>query len=150
MGWWKPYFFSEVTGVQVLFSPLEIRGAVDFLFAALFVLVLCFADGWLSKRNKLHHTGTRSHLRLSALKAIHTATHFLIMLVVMSFNIWLFLCVVVSTGLAEFVLLKHGSSWGCCCSNYTGNDVLEANEHDIELGENMNKCEYASVTPTVT
>lgn len=72
-----------------------------------------------------------------------TTTHFLIMLVVMSLSVWLFLAVVLSTGVVELVMLR------CCgdrlaCSSSGDDGTENAACCDIELGSNSN-VKYESV-----
>ena len=97
MGWWKPYFFLDTTGVQFLLPELVIDGSFETLFVSgLVVAFLSFLDRYTA------HASRGNHVYYSALcYTIQKFTSGLLMLVMMSFNGVLFLEVVLFSGAAE-------------------------------------------------
>ena len=128
MGWWHPYFFSDITGVQLLISPLVIGdGGVPLPVACALIWLLCFVERWTSRKlkqissstpwvnttNQNHHNPQQHQQRTPMqevtfrtwIYALHTTLHFLVMLIVMSFNLWLVVMVVFGLAGAEFFFL---------------------------------------------
>ena len=110
-GWWHPYFFFDYHGVQVLLFGAKLHNGFDFLLASVAILLLCVMDAWVGRwdhavtgQPALEHA-----LLKSALKAGHATTHFLIMLIVMSFNVSLFIVTVLSMGVAEFMMIRFSN-----------------------------------------
>jgi hypothetical protein len=112
MGWWKPYFFLDPTGVQLLLPNLVIDGSKETLFVSgLAIAVLALLD-----RYTAHAAASRIQSRIgnsndddnynavyfSALcYTVQKFTSGLLMLIMMSFNAVLFLEVVLFSGAAE-------------------------------------------------
>ena len=44
MGWWRPYFFFDPHGVQLLAPALVLTGPASYFLGAVMVAALCFAD----------------------------------------------------------------------------------------------------------
>ena len=106
MGWWHPYFFTNLTGVQLLAPSIQLSsGAGSLLWATLLIFALCSADAllrrWKRRISPVHRPAARSIVGAAAM-----ACHFLIMLVVMSFNVQLFVLVVVCSCLCEYLVLR--------------------------------------------
>jgi hypothetical protein len=109
MGWWHPYFFLDVAGVQILFPWFEIEGPLSFGLATCAIGVLCYADRYLSGKAQV----SRSESRSASDDCWHIAwwtgerlTGSLVMLLLMSFNVVIFLETVMFLGLSEYVHLK--------------------------------------------
>ena len=105
MGWWHPYFFTNLTGVQLLSPSIQLSGAGSLWWATLLIFALCSADAllrrWKLRISPVHRPAARSIVGAAAM-----ACHFLIMLVVMSFNVQLFVLVVVCSCLCEYLVLR--------------------------------------------
>lgn len=105
MGWWHPYFFTNLTGVQLLSPSIQLSGAGSLTWATLLIFALCSADAllrrWKLRISPVHRPAARSIVGAAAM-----ACHFLIMLVVMSFNVQLFVLVVVCSCLCEYLVLR--------------------------------------------
>ena len=109
MGWWKPYFFLDPSGVQFLVPALVIDGSISsMILSAVGIAVLAIVDRYAAyfsrSRNKssLDDADTTSAVCLSVM--FYTTQRFtsgLLMLVMMSFNVILFLEVVFFSGAAE-------------------------------------------------
>ena len=102
MGWWRPYFFVELTGVQLLLPGLVLRSYGDCFLGGCFIAVLGYADRWLA------HATSRTLRNDNATAALFTAqrlTGGLLMLLMMSFNVPLFLWTVTCVGASERVML---------------------------------------------
>lgn len=123
MGWWHPYFFGDTAGVQVLFqgfqvaSPRDDTNGVPLVVVVAFVLCLCCAERLVNRRlramDRAFEAGgcgqrTDGRVKAAGLRAAvymaATALHFMVMLVVMSFNGWLFVTVLLGLGATEFGL----------------------------------------------
>jgi hypothetical protein len=110
MGWWKPYFFVDPSGVQLLFGWATIDGflSVSFLAATATVAVLALTDRWLaahlSSASMSWSDVTLSARTVYVSTALWTAqrvTSGLIMLIMMSFNAVLFAEALLFLGAAE-------------------------------------------------
>ena len=97
MGWWKPYFFLDPDGVQFLLPNLVIDGGTETLFvSALSIALLALIDRYMA------HTSRSTSIYFSAFCfTIQKLTSGLLMLIMMSFNVVLFLEVVLFSGVAE-------------------------------------------------
>ena len=116
MGWWKPYFFWDVQGVQVLLPSLVIQTdkGWSFLGASLLIAILCFVDRHLahaaiiaSGNNNKHDDDKSTHLSIAKDTLVYTGSRFtsgLVMLVMMSFNAVLYLEVILFVGVSEYFL----------------------------------------------
>lgn len=99
MGWWKPYFFVDTSGVQLLFEWAEIDGTGTFLLCTAAIAALCLLDR-LTHHYTMHHLSGRIYVSTAAW-TVQRLTSGLLMLVMMSFNMILFLEVIVFSGMAE-------------------------------------------------
>ena len=100
MGWWKPYFFLDPTGVQLLLPNLVIDGSAETLVVSAFAIALiAFLDRYMAhvSRKDLDISVYLSVLCFTTQKF----TSGLLMLIMMSFNTLLFLEVVLFSGTAE-------------------------------------------------
>lgn len=111
MGWWRPYFFFDTDGVQLLVPWFALGGASSHLLGALVVLALSGADRLLA-RTLTAARASHDDRAAALLYALSRLTSGLIMLLMMSFNIWIFLWTVLSLGFAEFLVLRRASRAG--------------------------------------
>ena len=44
MGWWKPYFFFDPDGVQLLLPTFALHSYMDLFLAAIPIGLICVAD----------------------------------------------------------------------------------------------------------
>lgn len=119
MGWWKPYFFIDLTGVQVLIPAAQIEGPVSFLLISTSIVCLCFLDRFLS------HYVTPSIYKQTAVYTLQRFTGGLVMLIMMSFNVILFVEMVVFLGMGELYMKYRDAE----SSTYAG----IADDHSLEL-----------------
>jgi hypothetical protein len=110
MGWWKPYFFTDTSGVQLLLSPLQIGGLGSLLLATVGVGLLCLLDRWAAAeaaaaRRRLPHLHSSSSSSAGAVTVVAACwwtlqrlTGGLVMLLMMTFNLLIFLEVVTFLG----------------------------------------------------
>ena len=107
MGWWKPYFFTDTSGVQLLLSPLQIGGLGSLLLATVGVGLLCLLDRWAAAeaaaaRRRLPHLHSSSSAGAVTGAAcwwtLQRLTGGLVMLLMMTFNLLIFLEVVTFLG----------------------------------------------------
>ncbi len=99
MGWWKPYFFLDPTGVQFLLPGLVIDGSLEtLLVSGLSILVLSILDRYAAHASRNHHSNIH---RSVFYYTVQKFTSGLLMLIMMSFNALLFLEVVLFGGAAE-------------------------------------------------
>mmetsp|Transcript_18866 Transcript_18866/g.37549 ORF Transcript_18866/g.37549 Transcript_18866/m.37549 type:complete len:128 (-) Transcript_18866:97-480(-) len=120
MGWWHPYFFSDTSGVQVLFSFLEINGPASLVAALGAIFTLCLVDRYAAAGVQSAR-GTSSYIPLFFLQRLSGG---LVMLVLMSFNIVLFVFTLVFLSLCEYVVQKRARS----------NDTLRTYEMAVTTG----------------
>lgn len=101
MGWWKPYFFLNPTGVQFLLPQLVIDGSFETLFASgLAIALLSILDRYIA-----HVSRGNPNVYISTLcYTIQKFTSGLLMLIMMSFNVLLFSEVVLFGGAAELCM----------------------------------------------
>mmetsp|Transcript_21458 Transcript_21458/g.53202 ORF Transcript_21458/g.53202 Transcript_21458/m.53202 type:complete len:133 (+) Transcript_21458:107-505(+) len=100
MGWWKPYFFLDPTGVQLLLPGLVIDGSLATLFlSGVAIALLSFLDRYTAHFSRNNQNA--SSYTLALCYTIQKFTSGLLMLVMMSFNALLFMEVVVFSGAAE-------------------------------------------------
>ncbi|CAB9505900.1 expressed unknown protein [Seminavis robusta] len=98
MGWWKPYFFVDTTGVQLLFDWAKIDDTLTFISASGSIALLCLLDRFAAHL-ALHQ---RQKVYSSTLAwTVQRCTSGFLMLIMMSFNIILFLEVVLFSGMSE-------------------------------------------------
>ena len=100
MGWWKPYFFLDLNGVQLLSKNLVIDGSMETLIvSALSIALLALLDRYMA------HTSRSTSVYFSAFCfTVQKLTSGLLMLVMMSFNVVLFFEVVLFSGVAELCM----------------------------------------------
>jgi len=103
MGWWKPYFFVETNGVQLLFDWAKIESAGTFLLATAAVAALCLLDRF-THHYAIHKLSGKSIYLSTVAWTFQRFTSGLLMLVMMSFNAILFLEVIVFSGLTELCM----------------------------------------------
>ena len=103
MGWWKPYFFTETEGVQLLFEWAQIEGTQTFVLASAVVAILSLLDRWAAHYS-IHLLRQQSVYRSTVIWTLERFASGLLMLVMMSFNAILFLQVVIFSGVAELVM----------------------------------------------
>lgn len=101
MGWWRPFFFFDPSGVQLLVAGFALDGFLSYLLGAACIAGLCFADRLLAAHHACVHAWQRDDTKTAALYAAQRLTGGLIMLLLMSFNVPVFGWVIVSLGLAE-------------------------------------------------
>ena len=102
MGWWKPYFFLDTNGVQLLFDWAKIDGLASFLACSSALAALCLVDRFAHHYNL--HKLSGSLCSSTAAWTVQRFTSGLLMLVMMSFNMVLFLEVIIFSGLAELAM----------------------------------------------
>ena len=119
MGWWKPYFFWDISGVQVLLPSLVIHDTYSFLLLSALIFGLCFIDRSLShycSYNSARSSNTvdssssanasndgRGSIGMEVI--IYSCQRFvsgLIMLIMMSFNAVLYTEVIIFLGISEY------------------------------------------------
>ena len=103
MGWWKPFFFTDTGGVQILLESATIDSTQPstFWFASAFIAFLCIVDRWAA-HYALHKFKRQHSIYMStAIWTIQRFTSGLLMLIMMSFNVILFMEVVLFSGFAE-------------------------------------------------
>jgi len=113
MGWWRPYFFIDPYGSQLLFSWAEIDGPQSLLLSSMAVAVLALFDRWVADRSDQMRKRLRAidigdscrDLWLDQIRAVSWWTlqklsGGMLMLILMSFCAVLFLETVVFLGLA--------------------------------------------------
>ena len=102
MGWWRPFFFSNVTGVQLLLPGVQLSSGIDLLWAMVLIFVLSISDKLLEAfARDSDHKGLKS-----LLAAGHQMTHYILMLLAMTFNVWIFAILVACSGVAEYTMLR--------------------------------------------
>ena len=115
MSWtstWQPYFGTSPVGVHVLFSWLQIRRSTDLLASSVGLAVLCVLDRYVAFRAKALEAPTGHALpRENALVAVawRTAQRLssgLLLLVIVSFDLVLFVETIVFLGLGELLVMK--------------------------------------------
>jgi len=100
MGWWKPYFFLDPTGVQLLLPNLVIDGKAETLVVSAFAIALiAFLDRYMAHVSR-KDSGISVYLSVLCFTT-QKFTSGLLMLIMMSFNTLLFLEVVLFSGTAE-------------------------------------------------
>ena len=110
MGWWKPYFFIDLKSIQLLHKDLVLDGTFfNTLIASLFMFCLALLDRYVS--NRLHSHSMHQHKRVPShhalLYTLQKCSGGLLMLILMSFNLILFMEVVLFCGFWEYVFLKR-------------------------------------------
>lgn len=117
MGWWKPYFFDSPIGVQLLFPTWVITGVPSFLVATIAIALLCLSDRLSASaastfRKHADVNRDADSARCGAdmwavfLWTLQRLTSGLIMLIMMSFNLLLFLETVIFLGLSELAVTR--------------------------------------------
>merc|ERR1719244_450443 len=102
MGWWRPYFFVDLVHVQLLLEDIVLDGSLaSTALASLCIAGLTFADRWLAYTHKHTSHTARSH---AVLFTLQKCTGGMLMLLLMSFNVILFIEVVLLCGLWEYLL----------------------------------------------
>jgi len=102
MGWWKPYFYSNVSGIQILFRGLQIDSdrPLTIFLALSFIFALCLIDRTVAARTESTR-GTSSYIPYYFLQRLSGG---LVMLVLMSFNAVLFGVTIVFLSVCEFIV----------------------------------------------
>jgi len=111
MGWWKPFFFSDLTGVQLFFDWLTVDSFEGFLAALLLLLVLaCTARMCPMLATALDSESEdwdlKREVKMALLHSLSKLASLLLMLAAMSFNTVLFFAVVAVSGLAHLAARK--------------------------------------------
>jgi len=104
MGWWKPYFFLDPSGVQVLVPTLVIDGSIkSVILSAVGIAFLALIDRYTAHASRnACSTSDGSQVYVSTVYyTIQRFTSGLLMLIMMSFNVILFLEVIIFSGVAE-------------------------------------------------
>ena len=104
MGWWRPFFFFDLSGVQILIAPFVLDGPLSWLLAAGAIASLCWLDRSLASLLSAplrKDSEPRSDNAASALFMGQRCTGGLIMLLLMSFNAIVFAYTILALGLAE-------------------------------------------------
>ena len=105
MGWWRPYFFMSTEGVQLLLPEIVLSGPVSHVAGFALVLLLCVADRFLT-----HRFGFSEPVASAMLYAVQRLTGGLVMLLLMSFNAPLFVWVICSLGVGEWLAIRGSVS----------------------------------------
>ena len=127
MGWWKPYFFLDPTGVQFLHHDLVIDGSFETLFVSgSGIALLSILDHYAARASKANPNVYISTLYYT----IQKLTSGLLMLVMMSFNGLLFLEVVLFGGAAELMMKLHEPQQRNRQGTYQGIPVSEIEMDD--------------------
>jgi len=101
MGWWKPYFFLDPSGVQVLIPTLVIDGSIfSIILSGVGIAVLALIDRYTAHASRAV-CSTDSVYASTLYYTVQRFTSGLLMLIMMSFNIILFLEVIIFSGAAE-------------------------------------------------
>ena len=104
MGWWRPYFFLDLSGVQILFAFFVLDGPVSWLLAAAAIATLCWLDRHLASllsAPSRKDSEPRGDNAAAALFMAQRCTAGLVMLLLMSFNAIVFAYTILALGLAE-------------------------------------------------
>ena len=119
MGWWRPYFFLDPTGVQLLSPSLALSDAPSLLLGAAGLLLLAMGERHVAHalaRSSTRHTpadDTAFALLWTANRLVGT----LVMLLFMSFNVPIILWLLTCLGVAERLELwrerrrANGGGW---------------------------------------
>ena len=111
MGWWRPYFFWELTGVQLLVPALEVNSIGSGVLGAVCVCAICAAERLLEDMASRARKGASSQQDDSRVAAIFGAQRLasgLVMLLLMSFSVPVFLWTILSLAAAERWVLHSG------------------------------------------
>ena len=108
MGWWKPYFFLDPSGVQLLVPALVIDGSIfSLILSAVGIAFLALIDRYTAHASRNANACSNTSDGLSQVYVstvyytIQRFTSGLLMLIMMSFNVILFLEVIIFSGIAE-------------------------------------------------
>lgn len=96
MGWWRPFFFFDPTGVQLLLPWLVLDSAPSYALGALAIACLALAD-----RRLAHASAPSGDNAQAALYTAQRASGTLVMLLLMSFNVPLIVWLLASLGAGE-------------------------------------------------
>lgn len=110
MGWWHPYFFVDTTGVQLLFSGLEIQGAGTLFVYSALVAALCTIDRFAAAKAMALKGNRERELAAVGWWTAQRCSGGLVMLIMMSFNLVLFLETIVFLGLAELLMIRTAAA----------------------------------------
>ena len=109
MGWWRPYFFVDSTGVQLLLPTLALDGsAASLIFCVMFVAPLAILDRWLERATCDKRAVSSSHESDGSVALLWTAqraTGTLLMLLFMSFNVPVVVVTLCCLGASERLML---------------------------------------------
>jgi len=117
-GWWKPYFFIDLDGVQLLLPALVIDGSsfISIIHSSIGILILVLVDRFMAHAYYCANNNTssarcyredeysnhRNAIYLSTLYyTIQRFTSGLLMLLMMSFNVILFMEIILFSGIVE-------------------------------------------------
>ena len=110
MGWWRPYFFIDPTGVQILLPFLELGSAVSYLLGALAIAAVCGVDRLLARLaadSAKAAMGHRDDTQTAALWTVQRATGGFVMLLLMTFNVPVFAWTIACLGATERAVLYY-------------------------------------------
>ena len=108
MGWWHPYFFVELEGVQLLFSAFEIGGTATFLLYSVLLAALCACDRFAAAKAATLKRHPQRECAAVGWWTVQRLSGGLVMLVMMSFNLVLFAETVAFLGAAELWMVRSG------------------------------------------
>ena len=107
-----PYFFVDTTGVQLLFSGLEIQGSGTLIVYSALVAALCLADRFAAAKAAALKGNRERELAAVGWWTAQRCSGGLVMLVMMSFNLVLFLETVVFLGVSELLMVRTSAAGG--------------------------------------
>lgn len=113
MGWWKPYFFVSLDKVQVLFPWWRAEGPTAVLFTAVGIAAICTADRYAAAKAaqlRLAASSPAEEITAVAWWTAQRLTGGLVMLLMMTFNVILFLLTIMFLGIAELAMLRSGAA----------------------------------------
>lgn len=108
MGWWHPYFFVNLDGVQLLFSALEITGTATFLLYSVLLAALCAFDRFAAAKAATLKILPQRECAAVGWWTVQRLSGGLVMLVMMSFNLILFVETILLLGAAELWMVRSG------------------------------------------
>ena len=105
VGWWRPHFFIETDGVQLLLPGVVLESMGSHIIGFALVLLLCIADRFLQ-----HRFGFAEPVPSAVLYAFQRLTGGLIMLLMMTFCLPLFVWIILSLGVGEWLAIRGSVS----------------------------------------
>ena len=116
MGWWKPYFFTDLEGVQLLVPSFVLEGTfgVSWCSAAVVILALATLDRGLASLHQTHQPQRHSDNVAAAFFMAQRLSAGLVMLLLMSFNAIVFAYTIAALGAAErYFLWRRRQEQSC-------------------------------------